>query len=187
MAPGTEDPTHLGCHLREAACTFPALAGDEYPTGLGGLTRGAAAQPDRRRGLQTKIQPTTERLAKPLSERVWEPKRRRRRLARRNAAVLDLFSRMSQPCAAGNAEADAGLCGGKRGARQRIPLAPGTRSAALAVAPRPTRGEGAGARHVTATGLPLTSVPPVTEKSRCQPPNSPHLPLVPYLTTLRVA
>ena len=26
MAPGTEDPTRLGCHLREAASTSPALA-----------------------------------------------------------------------------------------------------------------------------------------------------------------
>ncbi len=26
LAPGTEDPTHTGCHLREATSTFPALA-----------------------------------------------------------------------------------------------------------------------------------------------------------------
>jgi len=26
LAPGTEDPTHSGCHLREATSTFPTLA-----------------------------------------------------------------------------------------------------------------------------------------------------------------
>lgn len=42
MAPGTEDPTHSGCHLREAASTCPALAEGEYPTGARGLTRATA-------------------------------------------------------------------------------------------------------------------------------------------------